>query len=250
MTIPVQLYAAVEEHTVWLYETHTADGSGVQHRRFCAAEGREISYSEVGRGVALPDGRTLPLTEDDPARLPLPTKRTITVVGFIDPKGIIPISYDQPYYVAPAEGNADRPYALLVEALSRTGLVAMAKVTIRSRERKAVVRTGGDPLFLTCGIPCAQALRRCGHGQPSRLANFEEPPQTSAARRGSAATSCSASRSAWPVGSSLEEARIIRNCSHGRSSLTAERPGWKRKTLTWSGSQGQADTAPSSHSHR
>ncbi|MFI7301424.1 Ku protein [Streptomyces sp. NPDC050121] len=140
VAIPVQLYAATEEHTVRLHEIHTADGGRVQHRRFCAAEGREISYSEVGRGVALPDGRMLPLSEDDLARLPLPTKRTITVVGFIDPQGVIPISYDRPYYVAPAARDADRPYALLVEVLSRTGLVAMAKVAIRSRERKAVLR--------------------------------------------------------------------------------------------------------------
>lgn len=95
-----------------LHEIHTADGSRVQHRRFCAAEGREISYSEAGRGVALPDGRMLPLSEDDLARLPLPTKRTITVVGFIDPKGVIPISYDRPYYIAPAAPLAERPYSL------------------------------------------------------------------------------------------------------------------------------------------
>ncbi|MFF7987036.1 Ku protein [Streptomyces sp. NPDC007901] len=140
VSIPVQLYAATEEHTVRLHEIHTADGSRVQHRRFCAAEGREIPYSEVGRGVALPDGRMLPLTEDDLARLPLPTKRTITVVGFIDPHGVVPISYDRPYYVAPASRDGGRPYALLVEVLARTKLVAMAKVAIRSRERRAVVR--------------------------------------------------------------------------------------------------------------
>ncbi|MFG2133140.1 Ku protein [Streptomyces sp. NPDC048751] len=71
-----------------------------------------MPYSEVGRGVALPDGRMLPLSEDDLARLPLPTKRTITVVGFIEPQGVVPISYDRPYCVAPAAPEADRPYAL------------------------------------------------------------------------------------------------------------------------------------------
>lgn len=40
-TIPVHLYAVTETHTVRLHEIHTADGSRVQHRRFCAAEGRE-----------------------------------------------------------------------------------------------------------------------------------------------------------------------------------------------------------------
>ncbi|MFE9454519.1 Ku protein [Streptomyces sp. NPDC006739] len=139
VVIPVQLLAATEAHTVRLHEIHTADGSRVQHRRFCAAEDREIPYSEVGRGVALPDGRTLPLSEDDLARLPLPTKRTITVAGFIEPQGVVPLSYDRPYYIAPASRDADRPYALMVEVLSKTGLVAMAKVAIRNRERRAII---------------------------------------------------------------------------------------------------------------
>ncbi|MGW3624782.1 Ku protein [Streptomyces sp. NPDC000880] len=60
--MPVRLYAATEEHPVRLHEIHTADGSRVEHRSFCRAEGREIPYEEVGRGFALPDGRMVPLT--------------------------------------------------------------------------------------------------------------------------------------------------------------------------------------------
>lgn len=52
-------------------------------------------------------------------------------------------------------------------------------------------------LFLpACGVPRVQALRRCGHGYPSCLAYSGDPPQTSAVRRGSPSTSCSASLSA------------------------------------------------------
>ncbi|GGU93367.1 hypothetical protein GCM10010260_30380 [Streptomyces filipinensis] len=148
VAIPIQLYAATEEHTMRLPEIHTADGSRVRHRRFCAAEGRKIPYSEVGRGVALPDGRMLPLSEDDLARLLLPTEHTITVAGFIEPAGVVPISYDRPYYVAPAAPEAERPYALRAEVLSRTGLVAMAKAPIRSRERRAVLRPYTGMLLL------------------------------------------------------------------------------------------------------
>lgn len=90
----------------------------------------------------------LPLSEDDLARLPLPTKHTITVAGFIEPTRVAPISHDRPYYVAPAGPEAERPYALLVEVLSRTGLMAMAKVPIRSRERRAAVRPYAGMLLL------------------------------------------------------------------------------------------------------
>ncbi|MBT2509399.1 Ku protein [Streptomyces sp. ISL-98] len=136
----IRLYAATEEHSVRLHEIHTADGSRVEHRGFCRAEGREIPYEEVGRGFPLPDGRMVPLTEEDLAHLPLRTKRTVEVLGFVPGQDIDPISYGRPYYAGPGGPGADRPYALLVEALARTGYVAVAKVALRSRERLALLR--------------------------------------------------------------------------------------------------------------
>lgn len=49
-------------------------------------------------------------------------------------------------------------------ALERSAKGAIAKYAWSGRERLGLLRTGGGHLFLTRGIPCAQALRRCGHG--------------------------------------------------------------------------------------
>ncbi|MGW0729837.1 Ku protein [Streptomyces mirabilis] len=82
----------------------------------------------------------VPLTDEDLAHLPLPTKRTVDVLGFVPFEDIDPISYGRPYYVGSGPG-ADRPYSLLVEALARTGYVAVSKVALRGRERPALLRT-------------------------------------------------------------------------------------------------------------
>jgi DNA end-binding protein Ku len=147
VALPIRLYAATEEHPVRLHEIHVTDGSRVEHRRFCKAENREIPYEQVGRGFALGDGRMVPLTEEDLTRLPLPTKRTVDVLGFVLFEDIDPISYGRPYYAGPEPG-ADRPYALLVEALARTGYVAVSKVALRSRERLALLRPRHGVLVL------------------------------------------------------------------------------------------------------
>ncbi|MET7541567.1 Ku protein [Streptomyces sp. NPDC005507] len=63
VAIPVQLYAATEEHSVPLHEIHTADGSRVQHRRFCAVEGREIPC--LRHHLRRPVHRRTPLTKTD-----------------------------------------------------------------------------------------------------------------------------------------------------------------------------------------
>ncbi|MEU6098911.1 Ku protein [Streptomyces sp. NPDC047079] len=147
VALPIRLYAATEEHPVRLHEIHVADQGRVEHRRFCKAEDREVPYEQVGRDYALADGRMVPITEEDLAHLPLPTKRTVDVLGFVPFEDIDPISFARPYYVGPGPG-ADRPYALLVEALARTGHVAVSKVALRSRERLALLRPRHGMLIL------------------------------------------------------------------------------------------------------
>jgi DNA end-binding protein Ku len=87
----------------------------------------------------------VPLTEEDLARLPLHTKRTVDVLGLVPFEDIDPISFGRP--AAPGPG-ADRPYTLLVEALARTGNVAVFKVALRSRERLALLRPRHGILIL------------------------------------------------------------------------------------------------------
>lgn len=54
----------------------------------------------------------------------------------------------RPYWVGAAGDQGQRPYALLVEALARHGTVAVAKVTLRTRERLAVLRPRHGMLVL------------------------------------------------------------------------------------------------------
>ncbi|MFD3565564.1 Ku protein [Streptomyces sp. NPDC058686] len=127
---------------------HAADSGMVQHRRFCEAEDREIPYEEVGRGWELPDGQLVPLTDQDLDRLPLATRHVVQVLGFVPGQDIDPISYSRPYYVGPDGSPAERPYALLVEALARTGQAGVCKVAVRSRERIALLRPRHGILIL------------------------------------------------------------------------------------------------------
>lgn len=148
VALPVKLYPATEEHPVRLQETHTADGGRVRHLHVCEAENREIPYEEVGRGWETPDGRIVPLTDDDLTHLPLPACHVIEVLGFVPGRDVDPVSYSRPYFVGPGGPGADRPYALLEEALARTGYVGVAKVALQSRERLALLRPRHGVLVL------------------------------------------------------------------------------------------------------
>ncbi|MFE3768779.1 Ku protein [Streptomyces sp. NPDC059122] len=75
------------------------NGGRVRHQRICALDGQRLTASETARGWNTPDGRTVVVTDEDLAALPLPTKRVIEVLGFIDTNDVDPLLYACPYWV-------------------------------------------------------------------------------------------------------------------------------------------------------
>ncbi|PBC72366.1 Ku protein [Streptomyces sp. 2321.6] len=140
VSVPCRLYLATAERAVRLREIHKADSSPIRHKRVCEAEGREVPTEDVGRGYELSDGRLVPLTTEDLDHLPLPTRHQLQVLGFVPVGDVDPISYSKAYYVGPANAAAEKPYTLLVTALARSDALAVCRVTIRTRERLAVLR--------------------------------------------------------------------------------------------------------------
>ncbi|UQA90718.1 non-homologous end joining protein Ku [Streptomyces halobius] len=140
VALPVDLFAATEDHGPGLHLVHAKDGGRVRHRRVCELDGREIGPEETARGWEAPDGRTVVLQDADLDALPLPSKRIIEVLGFVGTADVDPLLYARPYWVGAHGPGAQRPYAVLVEALARSGRLAVCKVALRSRERLAILR--------------------------------------------------------------------------------------------------------------
>ncbi|MFZ3500346.1 Ku protein [Streptomyces sp. 5.8] len=154
VTIPVQLFTATEEHDIPLRQVHEKDGSRVRLRRVCEAEDVEIPYAEITKGYEAPDGSMIMLSDEDLAELPLPSKKLIDVLAFVDAETIDPLMFSKAYYVGTSDRAAAKPYALLKQALTEAGQIAVTKIAIRSRESLAVLRVHEDTLVLqTCLWP-------------------------------------------------------------------------------------------------
>jgi len=147
VTVPVSIAPAVEEHSVSLHQVHEPDGGRVRLKRWCELEDQEIPYGEIAKGYEADDERTVILTNDDLAELPVPTKKTIDVLAFVDESEIDPVYFAKPYYVAPDKAGG-KPYALLRDAMRESGQVAVTKITLSTRESPAVLRVHDDVLVL------------------------------------------------------------------------------------------------------
>ncbi|WP_055585077.1 non-homologous end joining protein Ku [Peterkaempfera griseoplana] len=148
VSIPVQLFPATEEHGVSLHQVHAEDGGRIRMKRYCEKENREVPYAEIAKAYESPDGRTAVLTDDDLSELPLPSKKIIDVLAFVDASEVDPLLLAKPYYLQTASPAAAKPYVLLREALSGSGRAAVTKITLRTRESLALLRVRGDLLVL------------------------------------------------------------------------------------------------------
>jgi DNA end-binding protein Ku len=146
VSIPVRLVSATEEKDVSFRQVRRSDGSRIRYRRVAEADGEEVPYAEIAKGYELPEGDLVVLTDDDLSALPVASGKAVDVLQFVDAAEIDPAAYARPYYALPA-GDA-KPYVLLRDALERSGRVAVVKVSLRSRERLAVLRPRGDALVV------------------------------------------------------------------------------------------------------
>jgi DNA end-binding protein Ku len=147
VSIPIRMYGATEEKDVSFRQVRRADGSRIRYKRIAEADGQEVPYSDIAKGLELPSGETVVLTDADFADLPLPSAHTIDVHEFVPLEQVDPIYYAKTYYLEPDKGGI-KPYVLLRQALEETGMVALVKVAIRSREQLAVLRVRDEVLVL------------------------------------------------------------------------------------------------------
>ena len=73
--------------------------------------------------------------------------KTIDILDFVKESSIDPRYFDTPYYFRP-DRNGDKAYALLRDAIHESGLVGIAKFTLRQKERLAGIKPMGDALML------------------------------------------------------------------------------------------------------
>ncbi|MEV7542427.1 Ku protein [Streptomyces sp. NPDC089915] len=148
VSIPIKLVNATESHSISFRQIHVTDGGRVRYRKVCELDGEEVSTDEIGKGYEEADGSIVPITDEDLARLPIATAKTIEIVSFVPADQIDPLQMDSAYYLAANGATAAKPYTLLREALKRSRKVAIAKFALRGRERLGMLRVVDDVIAM------------------------------------------------------------------------------------------------------
>lgn len=149
VNVPVALFGAVRDLDVRFSQLHAPDGSPIETRRVCSADGKQVPWDEIAKGYELRDGRWVLLSEDELAAAAPHKSQTIDVERFVRQEQIDPVYYDRPYALSPRDEAAARAYALLCEAMQRSGRVALGRFVMHAKEHLVAIRPRGAMLMLT-----------------------------------------------------------------------------------------------------
>lgn len=147
VSIPIRLFPATESKDIGFRQLRRDTNTRVRMLRWDPVEEQEVPYDEIVKGYEYAKDRYVVLDDEDLEKLPLPTKHTIELTAFVEESEIDPVHYEKSYYLAPEDAGL-KPYSLLIRAMQAKGLIAIAKVAIRTKERLCALRARGDQLIL------------------------------------------------------------------------------------------------------
>ncbi|MGE5395287.1 MAG: Ku protein [Candidatus Saccharibacteria bacterium] len=156
VNIPVKLYSATEQSSLDLDMVDRRDMARVHFKRVNENTGQEIGWENIAKAYNL-DGEYIMLEDEDFEEAAPVKSKIIEVNQFVDAEEIDTIFYENSYYVVPEKQGA-KAYALLREALSKSGKVGVSQFVLRTTETLAVLKPMDDILVLS-KIRFAQEIR-------------------------------------------------------------------------------------------
>jgi DNA end-binding protein Ku len=147
VSFPVKLYTAARSETISFNQLHKEDHSRVKQVLYCQAEDKPIARADIVKGYEYEKGRWVVVEDEEIKRMAPPSAKSMEILEFVKSSEVDPVYFESSYYMAPDEAG-ERPYALLYEALERTGYTGVAKITMHNREHIALFRPGPTGLMM------------------------------------------------------------------------------------------------------
>ncbi len=151
VSVPVRMTSAARSNDVSFNQLEEGTGARIRYKRVSEQTGDEVPYDKIVKGYEVRKGSYVVIEPDELKALAPVATRTIEIEDFVDLADIDPVYFEQPYYVVP-EKNAQKPYRLLVEAMTGLGKVAIGRVVIRSKEHLVAIRP-------VDGVLCVETMR-------------------------------------------------------------------------------------------
>jgi DNA end-binding protein Ku len=148
VTVSVQLFSAIKTGArLAFHQIDETSGKRIRYEKVAPGSG-PVDADHIVKGYEVSKGNYVLLTDEELDSVKIEARRTIDLVQFVDHCEIDPIYFDRPYYVLPDGDLAAEGYAILRDALRKTGKMGLGQFVMRGREYIAALKPCGNGLML------------------------------------------------------------------------------------------------------
>ena len=147
VSIPVEVRTAIQGDHISFRMLHEDDLSPIKYERVSASTGEPVPWNEIVKGYEYEKGKFVVITDEDFKTAAVESSKTLEIVDFVKENEIDPRYFETPYFLVPSKGG-EKAYALLREAIRKTGSVGIGKIIIRQKQHLAGIKVVGEALVL------------------------------------------------------------------------------------------------------
>jgi DNA end-binding protein Ku len=147
VNVPVKLYSASEERALSFRMLEKKTLSPISYKKVIKGTDTEVEQKDIVKGYACGDGTYVVLTPADFKRANPKKTELLDILGFVEEGEIDTKLFEKPYFIEPA-AKAKKAYALLRDALKKSGKVGIARYVIHEKEHIGIIKCENRMLML------------------------------------------------------------------------------------------------------
>ncbi|MER8592786.1 Ku protein [Mesorhizobium sp. M1182] len=107
-----------------------------------------VERSDLVKGYEYEDKQYIIIEDSDLDAVRIESNHTMNIEAFVDEHSVDVIYQDAPYYLAPDGAMAEETFAVLREAMRKSGKLAIARLVLSSRERVVTIGARENGMFV------------------------------------------------------------------------------------------------------
>ncbi len=162
VSCPVKLYSATSSDSKITFNQLHKDTHNRVQMKYHDPELGEIDRADLVKGYQFEKDKYVIVDKEELDAIQIESNKTIDIEGFVDAAEIDGLYIDAPYFMGPDGPVAEETYAVVREALRRTGKVGIASVVLSGRERQIAISPYEDGMVITT-LRKANEVRNAAH---------------------------------------------------------------------------------------
>ncbi len=149
ISIPVKVYNALERsENISFNQLHAECLGPIGYEKRCKKCGQVATNEQIVKGYQHEKDQYTVIDPEEIKKITPASNEAITITGFMKATEIPTAYFDASYFATPEGAVAQQSYALLREVMKRTGLIAVAKVTLKEREELIAISPNETGLLI------------------------------------------------------------------------------------------------------